>query len=487
MNEFPDWLSPVLVKELRQGLRTKGFVVTFLLLQCFFVVLMLFSVLQYSAGVSGNFNVSTVSGFFWTLVAIYLLAITPGRAMGVIHSEVESGTLELLTLTRLTSWKIAEGKWISLVFQNVLVIISILPYGVLRYFFGGVNLMQDFAMLAMLIVASFVITAVAIGISGFAKWLRITLIIAYSIGGLIFFVGYLSSTMMGAGSAWPSLIHWVASIWDAAFLVVFGLSLAAGAIAAPVENYALTRRLICIAFLIPALALPFLLMDLEEAVIYWMIAALIWGIVLIQGLCSGVNDFYIQRHAFRPGGKFRSFGPWLGSFFYPTWPSGVRFSVVSVFLWSILLLCVILYEGEPSYDELMLYASMSFLAISFLLTPLSLILLVGWPKNEGRWIAYLTLHVLFWLLAIFAYLIENIIEVEAIYAVLLIIPPSYFWTVIMQYHDNFWLVWISAIIGLLINMAVIYLKSRPYWTRVRTEFRLAETPEPPPINPIEHE
>ncbi len=32
-NDFADWLSPILVKELRQGLRTRVFTSTFILLQ----------------------------------------------------------------------------------------------------------------------------------------------------------------------------------------------------------------------------------------------------------------------------------------------------------------------------------------------------------------------------------------------------------------------------------------------------------------------
>ena len=39
--KLDDWLSPILVKELRQGMRARVFVISFLLLQLFLIVLVL--------------------------------------------------------------------------------------------------------------------------------------------------------------------------------------------------------------------------------------------------------------------------------------------------------------------------------------------------------------------------------------------------------------------------------------------------------------
>ena len=85
MNDFADWLSPIVVKELRQGMRSRVFVGTFLIIQFF----MIFCVAG-SLGERGEREFGT--GMFWTLFVISILIATPLRGLG--RSRVRSrGTL----------------------------------------------------------------------------------------------------------------------------------------------------------------------------------------------------------------------------------------------------------------------------------------------------------------------------------------------------------------------------------------------------------
>src|SRR5689334_3086525 len=84
--DFPTWLPAMLVKELRQGLRTKGFVGT---LVGFQVVMTLVTVFAVAGGAdSGTFQMLQFS--FWAVLLVQLLLITPARAMSGLQAELES-------------------------------------------------------------------------------------------------------------------------------------------------------------------------------------------------------------------------------------------------------------------------------------------------------------------------------------------------------------------------------------------------------------
>ena len=74
------------------------------------------------------------------MVAVPTLLIIPISALNAIGSEIRGNTLELIFLTRLTALRIVVGKWFALFAQSLLLVCAVLPYLVLRYFMGGVNL-----------------------------------------------------------------------------------------------------------------------------------------------------------------------------------------------------------------------------------------------------------------------------------------------------------------------------------------------------------
>src|SRR5688572_18104272 len=105
--DFPGWLPPMLVKELRQGLRTRGFVGTLVVFQILMLVLTLVALSTQNATTpSGRMAGAAFSGFFWAILAVQLIFMTPSRALGGLQLEVESRTLDLLMLTRLTAWRV---------------------------------------------------------------------------------------------------------------------------------------------------------------------------------------------------------------------------------------------------------------------------------------------------------------------------------------------------------------------------------------------
>lgn len=74
---------------------------------------------------------------FGQMVVITL--ISPGLTAGAISSEREQGTLDLLLLTRMSSFSIVLGKFLGAIGQMLLIILAGLPVIAVVFFFGGVS------------------------------------------------------------------------------------------------------------------------------------------------------------------------------------------------------------------------------------------------------------------------------------------------------------------------------------------------------------
>ena len=113
--DFADWLSPMLVKELRQGVRTRVFVLLFILLQ----LLMLLDLVaeparrRHRAGRLGRHGVFLDHGG-----GCPSLVILPIGGLNAVGGEIKANTLELIFLTRLTAFRIVFGKWCALFAQS---------------------------------------------------------------------------------------------------------------------------------------------------------------------------------------------------------------------------------------------------------------------------------------------------------------------------------------------------------------------------------
>ncbi len=115
----------MIVKELRQGLKARAFVLSFVGLQAVFVLVLIYQALLYSNSVDKFNAFSTgLNGIFWTLVGIQLMVLTPFRAFTALSGERRANTLELLFMTGLTPWRFTFGKWLSLFFQAVLFLLA---------------------------------------------------------------------------------------------------------------------------------------------------------------------------------------------------------------------------------------------------------------------------------------------------------------------------------------------------------------------------
>lgn len=184
-----DLLSPILLKELRQGLKSRAFGALFLLMTATLVIGAAVCVI----GTNQRHNADELSAIFWACAGVPLILLAL-PAFVAIRSEFKRHTYELLLVTTLTPWRIVFGKWLSIALQAVLVASLALPFVILRYFLGGVELVDDTRFLSGLVGASFLLAATGITLTcgfkiGLDRLLRIGCIGILSLPFLACFAG----------------------------------------------------------------------------------------------------------------------------------------------------------------------------------------------------------------------------------------------------------------------------------------------------------
>jgi hypothetical protein len=326
--DFPTWLPAMLVKELRQGLRTKGFVGAFIVFQVIMVLLMLGTVLGSAfADASARAGMAaTINGFFWTLLAVQLLLVTPGRALGSLQIELESRSLDLLMLTRLTAWRIVLGKWGSLLAQALLLFIAMLPYGIVRYFIGSVDLVRDAYISAALLGGCALMTAAGLAGSGMPKAARILVPIVVVLSFQIVPVMLMATGGRSMGrSPFAALGADTWLLWLNGTLVL-GIFLVATVrrIAPPAENHVLLSRGLALATLLPVPLLT-AMGRMNGARGQFVFAAFVIALVAATELASMRWPMAAHWRAFVARGRA---GRWAGRFALPGWPSGFAFVVL---------------------------------------------------------------------------------------------------------------------------------------------------------------
>ncbi len=325
LTDFSDRLSPMLVKELRQGMRTNLLTIAFILLQAFMVLCVLI-------GASAPGDAGAVSGFFWFFVVVALLIVMPIRGFSALTSEISLNTMDLIQLTRLGAWRVTFGKWAALVAQTLLLACGILPYLVMRYFFGGVDLFLELMILFWVIVASTVLTAVTVGFSAFRSVLlratvAIGLLIVVNVGAQLAPVisGFPGTTGRTGGEiAWTFAAFLVSSI----YLAWFMLDLGASRIAPEADNHATRKRLAALGFGLFTLSLPYAGVNLTACLV---IAGLTWMLVSLDALTERPSVIPSILRPFATRWWLRPFPLLLA----PGWASGIFY----------FLFCAALYAG----------------------------------------------------------------------------------------------------------------------------------------------
>ena len=190
-NDLPDRFGAMLVKELRQNMRRGSFVYPFLGIHIFAIVALLME-FQDQGGYAfekyaGMLNVKLLweSGPFWIVVTIICAIIMPLGGLVLMGQELDEGNHELLLLTKLNRWKVVRGKFITLWGLSVLTFVSLLPYVIVRYNVGAIEVLREIACSLSVVALSAMMCAGAIGASSFKGLLARIAVIALFVGSMV--------------------------------------------------------------------------------------------------------------------------------------------------------------------------------------------------------------------------------------------------------------------------------------------------------------
>ena len=193
LEKAADWANPILVKETRQALKSRQFVVTFMLMLAIswllFVIGVAFggSALEYGAPGAYFFS------WFWVILAIAVTIIVPFGAQRSLLAERDQATYDLLSITTLTPKQIVWGKLLSALVQVLIFYSAIAPFIAFTSLLQGFDFVFVASKLVLTLLLSLFVTMAAIaGSTAFRhrQWQAFA-----SIGGLVGIV-WLSSAML---------------------------------------------------------------------------------------------------------------------------------------------------------------------------------------------------------------------------------------------------------------------------------------------------
>jgi hypothetical protein len=191
--------NPIVVKEVRQVLRSRRFTISFTLLTVFGAVVALIA--ADTAGVDQPASIGRgVFIAYFTGLLFVSCSLIPVNAYYSLSQELEDGTFQLVGITGLSATAILRGKVLSTLVQTALYMSALLPFIAYAYLLRGVDLLTIFSLLLLAAIEStwLVIYALFLCASSPSPVVR-------KLMGVFFALGTLMGVGMVAGFAWTLL------------------------------------------------------------------------------------------------------------------------------------------------------------------------------------------------------------------------------------------------------------------------------------------
>lgn len=374
-DDFPTWMNPMLVKELRQGVQSGVFAWTFVILHAAMFLLMTVWLVtirddQGASMATNNFY----HGLFWTLFAAAAVLVVPARAAGSMAAERQGLALDLLRLTRLSSVQIVLGKWLGTMAQVMLLATSVLPYLVLQYFFGGLDFVFDMAAFVLTILAAAVMTGISLSLARQPPLLRL---------GVPLAVGYF--LLLTGGMGLPSLYNLSSfglAIIVASLVTAVLLEYAAAAIAPAAENHAGRIRLLVLVAVAVAVAATRFAGPGASAALVVVASTLAMGVAMAEL----TTDASPVRSLHAPFARLGALGRIAAGIFTPGWATSVPFLLVALVPLALAFSAGVGARAAAGVPELL------GLAVAVVLLPLPVMLFFA--PGRRRALALLLTHVI---------------------------------------------------------------------------------------------
>lgn len=246
LDSWGDRLNPILVKEARQAMKSRQFIVTFSLLLIFG---WLWTILFVTFGVPYIFyNPSgpVLLGGYYLLLTIPLLIVVPYAAFRSLAAEQEDGTYELLSITTLSATQIVYGKLASAVLQMLVYYSALAPCIAFTYLLRGIDVLSIAMYLGYTFLASLKLCVIGLMLATVTRsrmWqVLLSVLFVMTLLVFTFFWNMAFLSIMGEGAmsrAFDESAFWIAMVAMLSFyssFIVLILFIAASLITFASEN-----------------------------------------------------------------------------------------------------------------------------------------------------------------------------------------------------------------------------------------------------------
>ncbi|MEO1526165.1 MAG: hypothetical protein AAFX06_12065 [Planctomycetota bacterium] len=242
------WLNPILVKEARQSLKSKQFVVTFFLLltaSCLWTVM---AIVFNSPDVYYVPSGDSVMGGYFVILSVSMFAFVPIVAFRSLAAELDEGTYEMLAITRLSAWRIVSGKMNSAMLQMLIYFSAIVPCLAFTYLLRGIGISTIALCIVIAFVIATVLTSLGLVLSTVAKGRTLQ---TFLLVGLVAFIAIVEFTCCGMvfegvipGRWSGTWFGFISGFGMALSFVILFLAAASASIAPMTENRSTRLRMI---------------------------------------------------------------------------------------------------------------------------------------------------------------------------------------------------------------------------------------------------
>ncbi len=169
LERFGDYCNAIVVKEVRQSLKSRQFVGSFVLLLLvawggsIFGITMTGDSIEYGSSAEGFFIL------FFVILSVASLVIVPFGAFRSIVEERAENTLELVQITALSPRQIVWGKSLNSLVQVLVYFSAITPFIAFTSLLPGFDFLRTLFNLGMLLVVSFAFSSLALAIGAQTK------------------------------------------------------------------------------------------------------------------------------------------------------------------------------------------------------------------------------------------------------------------------------------------------------------------------------
>lgn len=313
-----DWANPILVKETRQSLKSRQFVVTFMLMLAVSWFLFVMGVAGGGSALEYGAIGSQFFFFFHLILSTAVLIVVPFGAHRSLLAERDQATYDLLSITTLSPRQIVWGKLLSSLVQVLIFYSAIAPFIAFTSLLQGFDFVFVASMLVMTLLLSMFVTMAAIASSAMLQsrqWQAFA-----SIGALAGIVWLSSATLMGLygflrsfdpsdTDQWAGLIFTV--IIAASYFVLF-LKIATAQLTFESDDRSSGIRIVCsvqfflvwVGLIVFAWIVGGSAIDEEFVIIATVLSAIHLAIV---GLFASTEDSFLSRRIRRnlPENGFR--------------------------------------------------------------------------------------------------------------------------------------------------------------------------------------